>query len=169
MQPKGHPMMKWFNVVLISILALQWTACSTSRALIDYDKVDPSVKVSPGTINGKNVGVVHGDEGGAIWADCTDKATQSVKVMIAQAKDAGANAVGDVKWDATGNSMPACKKGWGYLIIWPFILTPLFMSTAVTGTAYKVEGGAKHTGLITIPEDPAALDQLARQLAMGAY
>ena len=154
---------------LIAILSLQWSACSTSRALVDYKSVgeESKVQVNEGSVDGKSLGIVKGDEGGAIWASCTEKAEDSMRIMLLEAKEKGANAVGDIKWYASQSSRPACKKGWGYLVIWPFILTPLFMSTEVEAHAYKVEGGRNHAGLIMIPEDHAAQEKLVRQLALG--
>lgn len=156
---------KTLKIVFILILAAQWSGCSTSRALIKYDNLDSDVKASPNSFSGKVVGPVHGDEGGAVWTNCTEKATESVKVMLAQAKDMGANVVGDIKWRATGDGTPSCKKGWGYVLLWPFLLTPLFMSTAVDGTAYNVDGGVKKkTGFYVIPGDKLAQEELAKQI-----
>ena len=156
-------------VFLIMVLGLQWSGCSTSRALVDYKSLgeQSQVQVHEGAVGGTSVGIVKADEGGAIWASCTEKAEESMRLLLLQAKEKGANAVGDVKWYATQDSTPSCKKGWGYLIIWPFILTPLFMSTEVEAHAYKVEGGKKHAGLIMIPETHDEQERLIKQLAQG--
>jgi hypothetical protein len=165
---KGESKMKkCAYILLISALSFQWAACSTSGARIDYRSIgeESKIEVNEGSVNGRSMGIAKGDEGGAIWADCTEKAQDSMKELLLQAKAAGANAVGDIKWHASGNSEPSCKRGWGYLIIWPFVLTPLFMSTAVEAHMYKAEG--RRTGLIMIPQNPRDEEKLIKQLVMG--
>lgn len=154
-------------VVLIVVLSLQWSGCTTSRALVDYKSIggESKVQVNEGSVEGKSLGIAKGDEGGAIWTNCTLKAEESMRMMLLQAKDKGGNAVGDIKWFASGNSTPSCKKGWGYFVIWPFILTPLFMSTEVQANVYKVEGGRNRAGLIMIPDTRAEQEKLIKRLA----
>jgi hypothetical protein len=139
------------------------------ESLVDYKSVgeESKIQVNEGSVNGKSLGIVKGDEGGAIWANCTQKAEESMRIMLLEAKEKGANAVGDIKWYATQDSTPSCKKGWGYLVIWPFILTPLFMSTEVEAHMYKVEGGKRNAGLIMIPTNHAEQELLIKRLALG--
>lgn len=118
------------------------SACSTHVAHLKYSEFKDEMPIKAGAWNGTNVGFVKGEEGGAIWGECTEKARGSIRELIRQAQEKGGNAVGDIRWTASGNDTPTCKKGWGYLVITPFILTPLFMSTQVTGNAYKVTGKA---------------------------
>jgi hypothetical protein len=87
--------------------------------------------------------------------------------MIFNAKKLGANAIGDITWYASGNSTPTCKKGWGYFVIWPFILTPLFMSTKVMGKAYKV-AGTKH-GLLMLPNNAVETEAFVARVLNGKY
>ena len=150
---------QYLGLLAIGLILVQSIACSTHRAHINYDefKKDMPMKVSSWD-GAENLGHVTGEDGGAIWANCTENAKGSILELIAEAKAKGGNALGDIKWNASGTSEPTCKKGWGYLIIWPFILTPLFMSTRVDGTAYKVK--SLKTGmhfLPTTPEEEAAL------------
>lgn len=152
----------------VTALALLSTviSCSTSRAHLDYSEFASKMPVQAGSYGGQNLGKVTGEEGGAVWDDCSKKAKGSLMDMIANARAKGATAVGDVKWYATGTSEPSCKKGWGYVIVWPFLLTPLFMSTRVDGIAYK--GGGKKSGMYQLPTDPQQDASLAdRILAMG--
>ena len=166
---------KALKIAFVCLLALQWSGCSTSRAFIKYDSfTGDGVTVNPGSVSGTAVGPVKGDSGGAVWADCTAKATESVYEMIAEAKAQGANAIGDIKWAAMGDSTPSCKKGWGYVVLWPFLLTPLFMSTAVSATAYKVDGSTpaapaapakkKKSGFYMIPDSKEAQAKLAEEI-----
>lgn len=154
--------------VALAVLSIaHLSACSTTPGLIDYGKVDPSFKVVPGSLQGQAIGNLMSDEGGAVWDDCTEKAIESLKVLIAEAKAMGANAIGDIRWDASRNSTPACKKGWGYILLWPFLLTPLFMSTRVDATAYKITAPAKKAGIYEIPDDQAGQLALARKIVAG--
>ena len=150
--------------VVVLAVAAQLGACSTETALINYDKMDSDVKVSAEPMKGKSLGAVKGDKGGAIWDKCDEKATASVREMMEKAKALGGNAVGDVVWRATANKTPSCKKGWGYLVIWPFILTPLFMSTAVDGVAYNTSGGATKKGMYLIPSSESEQLALAKRI-----
>jgi hypothetical protein len=154
------------RLALVAVLAITWSGCSTSTAFINPETMDSTVQVRNGSFNGSSLGVAKGDEGGAIWTNCSEKAAESVRSMIAQAKGAGANAIGNLKWYASGTSVPSCKKGWGYLVVWPFVLTPLFMSTAVTGDMYKVSGKS-HAGMIMLPESAEAQLALAKKIVAG--
>lgn len=161
-------MRKPIQLALILVLALQWTACSTNKAFVKYDDFDPTFKLHEGAVNGKSLGPVRGNEGGAIWNNCTEKAGDSLRVMIADARAKGANAIGNIKWYATGDATPSCKKGWGYLIVWPFILTPLFMSTEVEGIAYKTDGSMKKSAsLIILPKSRADDEAVVQKLLTG--
>ncbi len=125
--------------VLVLLFAVgQLAACSTHKARINYkDFRDSGVALKSGNFSGEELGMVDGEDGGAIWNNCTDKARGSVEELIDNAKAKGANAIGNIKWHASGTSEPHCKKSWGYFMLWPFVLTPLFMSTRVEGIAYK--------------------------------
>jgi uncharacterized protein YbjQ (UPF0145 family) len=127
-------------------------SCSHSAAHFKYSDFAKEMSVKEGPQSGQNLGNVYGDEGGAVWANCTEKAKDSVSDMIANARKKGGNAIGDVKWQET-RTEPTCKKGWGYVMFWPFLLTPLFMSTRVDGNAYKVSKAT--TGMYQLPENPS--------------
>lgn len=146
-------MLKKISCLLGAALMAWNMGCSTQYANIKMDKEVDGVMMSNDSIKGESLGPVKGEHGGAIWDKCDEKASDSVRELARAAKAKGANAVGDIKWTAKGTSEPSCKKGWGYFVLWPFVLTPLFMSTQVTGTAYKT-GSAKH-GLYMLPNTPA--------------
>jgi hypothetical protein len=134
---------------LLIVLGFCISACSTHPAFFEYSEFK-DMTVKGGAVNGQELGAVSGEDGGAIWDNCTEKARGSVREMIHNAKSKGATAIGDVKWDASNNSTPTCKKSWGYFVLWPFVLTPLFMSTHVTGQAYKT--GGKSAGIYDLPK-----------------
>jgi hypothetical protein len=144
-----------------SVIALSFTlaACSTHQANLQYSEFSDRMLLKPDAIAGQDLGPVTGEHGGAVWDECTEKARSSVTRMIEAAKAKGANAIGNIKWYASGNATPTCKKGWGYFVIWPFVLTPLFMSTRVDGTAYKTDAAkAKKAGLMMVPTNQAELE-----------
>ena len=150
-----------FNLVIASSVAL--AACSTHNANFKYSEVSNDIPVKNGALDGEELGIVEGSSGGAIWNNCEEEAKNSVKEMIRNAEAKGATAVGNVQWSATKTSQPGCKKSWGLLIVWPFVLTPLFMSSKITGTAYK---GSKKMGLLMLPTTPQAESALIKQLTM---
>lgn len=148
-------------LVLFTFILTIGSGCSHSRAHIKYSEFANEMPIKTGSLSGTNLGPISGEDGGAIWSDCTQKARGSVMELIAEARKKGGNAIGDVKWG--DRSEPTCKKGWGYVVIWPFLLTPLFMSTHVAGNAYKVSGGAK-TGLFLLPENPSEDGKVVDQI-----
>lgn len=150
-------------LVLFTFILITTDGCSHNRANIKYSEFANEMSIKEGAQSGTNLGPIAGEEGGAIWADCSQKARGSVMDLIAEARKKGGNAIGDVKWP-DNHTEPTCKKGWGYVVFWPFLLTPLFMSTHVTGNAYKVAGGAKKTGLFIVPVNPMDDDKLADQI-----
>ncbi len=153
------------HVVVASAFTL--AACSTNRANINYTDVDREIPIKSAGLEGEELGLVVGENGGAIWNSCEEKAAASVREMIASARGKGASAIGNVKWAASGNSEPTCKKSWGMLLIWPLVLTPLFMSSKVTGTAYKVDAGrARKMGLLILPSTEKEEAELLNKIVL---
>jgi hypothetical protein len=138
-------------VVIAGVLFIN-LGCAINRAYLTYEEFNKDMPVRTSSWNGKSLGPVTGEEGGAVWNSCTEKARESMRDLIANVRQKGGNALGDIKWFAGGTSEPKCKKGWGYVVIWPFLLTPLFMSTRVDGIAYKVDN--PRAGLWMIPNSP---------------
>lgn len=147
------------NTLACLFLVGQLAACSTHKARINYeDFKSQGVALKSGSFSGEELGAIEGEDGGAIWDNCTEKARGSVEELIETAKAKGANAIGNIKWSASGTSEPRCKKGWGYFVLWPFVLTPLFMSTHVEGVAYKASKlGENMIPLPTNEEEKEAL------------
>lgn len=142
---------KLFSVLLAVLFAA--SACSTHRASLNYGEFKTEMSIQTGTPSGEEVGTVMGSTGGAVWDQCDANSRRSVRTMIENAKAKGANAVGNLKWAATGTGEPGCKKSWGFVMLPVFLLTPLFMSNEVTGTAYKTAG--KKAGLFMLPTNEA--------------
>ena len=91
-------MKKQFIGLLTAALVLANTmACSTQRAYVKTGGMQEDVLLKAGSIQGEELGAVSGEEGRAIWNNCTEKATGSVRELIANAKAKGANAIGDIK------------------------------------------------------------------------
>lgn len=157
---------KFISSAVIVFFLFNVAACSTQKAFVKYEEFKSEMPVKTSDFKGEKLGAVKGEEGGAIWDNCDAKAKGSVREMIANAKKMGANAVGDVIWTASGTSEAACKKGWGYFVLWPFVLTPLFMSTEVTGQAYKVKSA--RAGLHLIPDTSEARETLVELLVAQA-
>ena len=136
-------------------------ACSTQLVRVDYDKnYAQGVKLkTTAWDSAKNMGEVRARVGGPIWADCRDLAEQAIEEVTIQAKDMGANAVGDLNYAFSNNSTPACKKRWGYILLLPVILTPLSTGVELNGIAYQT-AGSKKTRAYSLPlssEDKEAI------------
>ncbi|MCJ8275478.1 MAG: hypothetical protein HRT44_03060 [Bdellovibrionales bacterium] len=154
------------KLINLMVVLFAISACSTHKARINYnDFRDSGVAMKSGSWDGQDMGRISGEDGGAVWDNCTEKARGSVEELIDQAKDAGANAVGDIKWHASNSAEPRCKKGWGYTLLWPFLLTPLFMSTKVEGTAYKVKKVSK--GMMMLPTTEEEKEAFITALVSG--
>ena len=148
----------------LAMVMVQVSACSTQKGFVNYSDYKKEMPIKAGAWDGALVGNAKGSQGGAVWDDCKEKASDSVRELIANAKAMGGNAVGNVKWAANGTSEATCRKNWGFVLIWPFLLTPLFMSSEISGDVYKLKGGAKSAGLYMLPntvaEEAALVDQL---------
>lgn len=150
------------HLILFFFFCAQLSACSTHRARINYqDFNDRGVALKSGDWPGEDLGPIEGEDGGYVWSQCSEKAKGSMGELIDQAKMKGANAIGGIRWDASRSSEPRCKKGWGYVLLFPFLFTPLFMSTRVHGRAYKVRRLSEHmTPLPRTEEEKQALIEL---------
>jgi hypothetical protein len=154
--------MKATALLAVVVFLFGTISCSTHQAHLKYTDFQ-DMPVRAGAVGGKALGTVSGEDGGAIWDNCTEKARGSVLELIAEARKKGGNAVGNLKWDATGTSDSGCKKSWGYFALWPFVLTPFFMSTRVEGTAYKTDG-SKSSSLYMLPNSKEEEQKLVAQL-----
>lgn len=140
-------------LVLLVAVSFVIGACSTHRANFSYSEFKMDMPIKAGPFDGQELGAVEGSQGGFVWTSCNEQARDAVQDLIANTKAKGGNAVGNVRWRATGQSDPACKKSWGFVLVWPFLFTPLFASSHVDGTAYKTSGGK--AGLYMLPTNKA--------------
>lgn len=153
------------NFLIFLSLSLAVAGCSVHRAHVKYTSFKDEMPIKTASWNGDDLGSVEGEDGGAIWDDCSRKAKGSLRELISNAQALGANAIGNIRWDASNSSQPTCKKGWGYLLIPVFILTPLFMSTRVRGVAFKVNPKkALLPGFYLIPDSPDKQDKLVNHI-----
>lgn len=151
------------NKIILGVVALSFvlSACSTHTAMLNYSEYNDRMVLKGDALTGQDLGPVTGEHGGAIWDKCDVHARSSVTRMIEAAKAKGANAIGDIKWHASGNSTPTCRKSWGAFAFPVLVLTPLFLNTRVDGTAYKTDGAkSKKAGLLMLPNNQAELDAL---------
>jgi len=141
--------------------------CTTNRALIRYSDIK-EVAAKEGKWDGKPLGTVHSDIGGAIWDECTELAQRNLRAVVMQAQNMGANALGGFVWlpgDERESTEPVCKKRWGWFAMWPFILTPLFVSADVTAQAYNIPGLEKDSkSVYYIPKTKEGRENLIKRL-----
>lgn len=112
--------------------------------------------------DGEALGTVSARDGGAIWRKCTKVARGSIWHLIDQTEQLGGNAIGDFRWINTKPGKPdkekrnfdeaTCQKKWGWFLLWPFLLTPQFMSARVEAEAYRVDSlPGLSSGIYAIP------------------
>lgn len=137
-------------------------ACSTHKAHFNYSDFKSDMPIKAGSQDGEEVGAVEGSRGGYVWTSCNDQAREAVRELISNARAKGGNAIGNIKWRTGGTSEPTCKKSWGFVLIWPFLFTPLFASSHADATAYKTS--AKKAGLFMLPNSEDEQDALIREI-----
>lgn len=137
-------------------------ACSTHKANFSYSEFKNDMPIKAGAQDGEELGAIEGSQGGFVWTPCSEQAREAVQELISNARAKGANAIGNIKWRADGTSDPTCKKSWGFVLIWPFMFTPLFASSHADATAYKVAG--KKAGLFMLPTNKSDEEALIQQI-----
>jgi hypothetical protein len=130
-------------VAVAATPTLLTSACTYHRARISYDDPAQPVPIREAEWEGELLGHVASNEGGAIWNNCTKSAETSLWAVIDDAQRMGGNAIGNVRWipkkEKGNRDRPTCRKGWGWLAIWPVALTTVFMSSRVEAGVYRAE------------------------------
>ena len=151
-------------------LALAVTAgCTYQRAFISYSESGNDVQLAATGWEGRSLGPVSANQGGAIWASCTKIAKGSLWVLMDKTRKMGGNAIGEIRWVPQNpkqtTSDPTCKQKWGWFLVWPVLVTPGFMSAKVEAVAYSIpEGEATRTGMYRVPEDLEGRVAVARRI-----
>lgn len=132
--------------------------CSYHRAHFTLEEYAEEMPLSSASFEGERLGKVSANGRGAIWNDCTKSARGAVWEVMDQTRRLGGNAIGDLRWipknETRSSELPTCKKGWAWFLVWPVLVTPVFMSTRVEGYAYKVpESELSKAGLYPVPSD----------------
>ena len=66
---------------LFIVLSLLLSSCSIQKVRFKPSDSDTVMYLTNGPLNGKELGVVTGDEGGAFWSDCHEMAAKSLEEM----------------------------------------------------------------------------------------
>jgi hypothetical protein len=151
------------------LLLVTGSGCSYHRAYVSYSEYEEDVQVAAAGWEGRRLGPVSAGEGGALWEKCTDVAEGSLWILMEDTRRMGGNAIGEIRWTPQNRKrttdQPTCKKKWGWVLIWPVLATPGFMSAKVEAVAYNVpDASVTQAGLYLIPEDPNEREILARQI-----
>ena len=158
----------------LCLLALS-ISCTYHRAHINHSDYTAEMPLSDSAWGGENLGPVAANEAGAIWNDCTKSAKGTVWILIDETRRLGGNAIGDIRWipnkEKKGNlELRTCRKGWGWLLLWPAALSPVFMSSRAEGIAYRVdETELPHAGLYPIPETDEGQMKLVERILAETY
>ena len=127
-----------YGILLFIVLSLL-TSCSTYPLKVSYQEFSDEILVKTDSWTGEKVGTVRGTSGGFLWSDCRNAAHSAMHDLIDNAKEMGANAIGDMKWDVSENSSPVCQKRWIFFLFPPALLTPFFVNVGIEANAYKVK------------------------------
>jgi hypothetical protein len=132
--------------------------CSYHRAHMNLEDYSDEMPLSPAPFEGERLGKVSANGRGAIWNDCTRSAEGAVWELMDQTRRMGGNAIGDIRWipkqEKRSSELPTCKRGWAWFLVWPVLVTPVFMSTRVEGYAYRVpDSELTKAGLHPVPAD----------------
>jgi len=158
----------------LCLLALS-ISCTYHRAHFNHSDYAAEMPLSDSAWGGESLGPVAANEAGAVWIDCTKAAKGTVWILIDETRSMGGNAIGDIRWipkkEKKGRlTVPACRKAWGWALIWPALLSPVFMSSRAEGIAYKVdESELPRAGLYRIPETDEGQMKLVERILAEAY
>jgi hypothetical protein len=155
--------------VLIVFVLVVGLSCSYHRAHFSYEDYAERFPVSEFAWEGERLGEIAANEGGAFWNDCTKSARGTIWLLIDQTKQLGGNAIGEIRWipkaEERSSGQPTCKKQWGWFLIWPVMVTPVFMSSRAEAYAYSIpEGTETGAGLYRIPETREEQEQLVDRI-----
>jgi hypothetical protein len=143
--------------------------CTYQRAFISYSESGEDVRLAATDLEGRKLGPVSANQGGAIWASCTKVAQGSLWILMDKTRKMGGNAIGEIRWvpqdPKRTTSDPTCKQKWGWFLVWPVLVTPGFMSAKVEGVAYTIPDGAPtRSGVYRIPDDAEGRKALSQRI-----
>ncbi len=127
------------NSICLLLIVVILSGCSIYPLKVSYQEFSDEILVKTDAWSGEKVGTVRGSSGGFLWSDCRNAAHSAMHDLIDHAKEMGANAIGEVKWDASLDSNPMCQKRWIFFLFPPALLTPFFVHVGIEATAYKVK------------------------------
>jgi len=162
------------GLLVLSVITLS-VSCTYHRAHINHSDYAAEMPISDSAWDGESLGPVAANEAGAVWNDCTKSVKGTLWILIDETKRMGGNAIGDIRWipkkEKKGNlTLPSCRKGWGWFLIWPAALSPVFMSSRAEAVAYKVdETKLPRAGLYLIPETNAGQMELVETILAESY
>jgi hypothetical protein len=147
-------------------------ACAYQRAYIAYDRSVEGLPLAATPLDGEVIGVVRAAESGPVWKDCTAVARAAVWVLIDETRRLGGNAVGNIRWfpnESAATDRPTCRQRWGWVLVWPVLVTPAFQVAEVEGTAYRLAEPVNHASAVyLIPESADARADLVTRIVDDA-
>jgi hypothetical protein len=160
-------------ILLCLCLPLLPLSCSSHRAHVRHADYADEMLLSAESLDGEVLGSVAANEAGALWNDCSKSVRGTLWHLMDRTEAMGGNAVGNIRWlpksEKRATALPTCKKGWGWVLVWPVVLTPVFMSSRAEATAYRIaEPGRAAAGLYVIPGTPAEREALIDRILADA-
>lgn len=130
-------------ILLVAFLAAQLSASSGCVTETTTVRESAGVRIfDPGEEKKhklKPLGFVSGEAGGYVWMPCRERAQMSLDELLEQARKLGADAIGQVQWDATRDDIPGCQRKYLYGLTVFMLATPMMLNTRVEAMAYQVQ------------------------------
>ena len=162
------------GLLVLSSISLS-VSCTYHRAHLNHSDYATQMPISESAWDGESLGPVAANEAGAFWNDCTKSVKGTLWILIDETRRMGGNAIGDIRWipnkEKKGRlTVPTCRKAWGWLLLWPAMVTPVFMSSRAEGVAYTVdESELPRAGLYLIPETDEGQSKLVERILAESY
>jgi hypothetical protein len=161
--------------MLVTTLLFFSVSCTYHRAHLNHSDYADQMPISEESWSGEVLGPVAANQAGPIWIECTKSVKGTLWILIDETERMGGNAIGDIRWipkkEKKGNlTLPTCRKKWGWLAIWPAVLSHVFMSSRAEAVAYKVdETELPRAGLYLIPQTDEEQVDLVEQILASSY
>lgn len=106
---------------------------------INYDEEFFKTKEDLNTSKYKELETITVEKNANMFNTCGTLSGVALSELEQMAKDAGADAVIDLKWDGEKTEKPECSRYWGWYILWPSWFIPGTLDATVSGTPIKFE------------------------------
>ena len=134
---------KFINSLLLTIVITFFSGCSyKSAGFVNYDKQVYSGSEA-GNKTFKEIGPVMIVERDFIWADCNELSHKALNNIKALSIKNGGDSIINLKWIVGSSHMQTnaaiCEQQFGWILLWPVLLTPVTQNVMLEGTIIKFD------------------------------